>query len=190
MSAAHLGAAPFESWAFCAQSALFSAMAMTLVVFTLAMRSNATAMRAGGTGIIGLQRAGSADKAHAILTAWGVDGRRSARRDLWLDLGLIVGYAVGLSVAFSSAVSGIADAAGQWWALAARLFAWLPLLAGVVDIAENGFLAVILARYDEGNPKSLDGWPRGASVLSRIKFFLLALALGWVALVLWPLLVP
>jgi hypothetical protein len=131
-----------------------------------------------------------AEKAQAILTGWGADGRRAARRDLWLDLGLILGYAVGLSVAFSSAVSGVDAAASGCRASAARLFAWVPLLAGAADLAENGCLAPTLASYAQDDAKKLSGWPHAASVLSRTKFVLLGLSAGWALLVLWPLLVP
>jgi len=61
-------AAPFESCPFCAQTALFSSVLAMFIVFAVAMHRNAEAMRAGGTGIVGLQRAGSPAKAHKILT--------------------------------------------------------------------------------------------------------------------------
>lgn len=101
-------AAPFESWPFWAQGTLFGAMLAVVVVFSMLMKRDVKAMKAGGAGIVALELAGTADKAHVILTNWGTEGRRAARRDLWLDLGLILGYAVGLSVAFSSAVAVLA----------------------------------------------------------------------------------
>jgi hypothetical protein len=183
-------AAPFESWPFCTQTALFTAMLATVIVVKILMKQNGRVLPSGIPGFVALQKAGSAEKAQAILTGWGADGRRAARRDLWLDLGLVLGYAVGLSVAFSSAVSGVDAAASGCWASAARLFAWVPLLAGAVDLAENGCLAATLASYKQDNAKKLGGWPHAASVLSKTKWVLLGLSAGWALLVLWPLLVP
>jgi hypothetical protein len=184
--------APFETWPFGAQAALFGAMLATVIVFMALMKRDAKVMKAGGAGIVALELAGTAEKAHTILANWGIEGRQAARRDLWLDLGLVLGYAVGLSVAFSSAVAGVLDAGGPWWALAARLLAWIPLLAGAADLGENCCLAVSLMRYGQqpDQPSRLNGWPRAASILARAKFTLLVLSIGWAALVLWPLLVP
>jgi len=183
---------PFESWPYWAQAALFAAMLAVVIVFWMLMKPDAKAMKAGGAGIVTLELAGTADKAHVILTNWGAEGRRAARRDLWLDLGLILGYAVGLSVAFSSAVAGVCDVGGPGWAAAAWLFVWIPLLAGAADLGEDFCLAMTLTRYDHKleEPSKLNGWPRSAFVLARVKFSLLASAIGWAALVLWLLLVP
>jgi hypothetical protein len=184
--------APFECWPFSTQATLFGAMLAVFVGFSLLMKRDAKVMKDGGAGIVAFELAGTAAKAHVILTNWGEKGRRAVRRDLWLDIGLIVGYAVGLSVAFSSAVAGVFDAAGPCWALTARLFAWLPLLAGAADLGEDYCLARTLTLYnrDPEHATTLSGWPRAASILARTKFTLLALLVGWLALVLWPLLVP
>jgi hypothetical protein len=190
--AEQFAAAPFESWPFCAQAALFSATLAVFVVVAMLMSRDAKAMKAGGAGIVTFELAGTADMAHAILTKWGADGRRAARRDLWLDVGLILGYAVGLSVVFSSAVAGVSDAGGPCWAAAARLFAWLPPLAGVADLGEDFCLARTLRAYHRNpkEPSQLNGWPQVASILARAKFSLLAVSAGWAVLVLWPLLIP
>jgi hypothetical protein len=184
--------APFQALPFWLQATVFGAMFALVIVFSTLMKRDATTMKAGGAGIVAFELAGKTDKAHAILANWGTEGRRAARRDLRLDIGLIVGYAVGLSVAFSSAVAGVAEAAGPCWAAAARLLVWIPLLAGAADLGEDFCLARTLTRYDLSPEDStkLNGWPRAASILARVKFALLALAVGWAALVLWPLLLP
>ena len=61
---------------------------------------------------------------------------------------------------------------------------------GILDVAENVCLAIVLDRYEPNSEKKLDGWPRAASKLSLAKFFLLILSVGWAVLVLWSLLVP
>jgi hypothetical protein len=48
--------------------------------------------RAGGPGIIALELAGNATCAQRILSAWGDDGRRAARRSLQLDFGYMATY--------------------------------------------------------------------------------------------------
>ena len=72
------------------------------------------------------------------------------------------------------------------------VFGWVPLLAGAADLGEDFCPAMTLTHCDdnlEGSWK-LNGWPRAASILARVKFSLLGLSIGWATLVLWPLLVP
>jgi hypothetical protein len=48
--------------------------------------------RSGGPGIIAFEVAGNADRAQRIMSAWGDDGRRAARRSLELDFGYMATY--------------------------------------------------------------------------------------------------
>jgi len=48
--------------------------------------------RSGGPGIIVFELAGNAERAQRIMSAWGDDGRRAARRSLQLDFGYMVTY--------------------------------------------------------------------------------------------------
>jgi hypothetical protein len=182
-------ATPFEAWSLCIQAAVFAMLLAVLVVFAVAMDRNSRTTRTRGATIVSFQFAGSPQRAHSIMDRWGEAGRRAARRDLVLDIGLIVAYALGLSVVFSSAVAGVQAQAGSAWAWVARLFAWLPLLAGVCDLIENGALAQSLRLFGE-EPGSLRGWPRAARVAATAKWGSLGLCGGWATLVLWPLLVP
>ena len=50
--------------------------------------------RAGGPGIIAFELAGNATRAQRIMSAWGDDGRRAARRSLQLDFGYMATYGV------------------------------------------------------------------------------------------------
>lgn len=48
--------------------------------------------RSGGPGIIAFELAGNATRAQRIMSAWGDDGRRAARRSLQLDFGYMLTY--------------------------------------------------------------------------------------------------
>jgi hypothetical protein len=48
--------------------------------------------RCGGPGIIAFELTGSAERAQRIMSAWGDDGRRAARRSLQLDFGYMATY--------------------------------------------------------------------------------------------------
>jgi hypothetical protein len=48
--------------------------------------------RSGGPGIIAFELAGNAARAQRIMSAWGDDGRRAARRSLQLDFGYMATY--------------------------------------------------------------------------------------------------
>lgn len=50
--------------------------------------------RSGGPGIIAFELAGSAERAQRMMSAWGDDGRRAARRSLQLDFGYMATYGV------------------------------------------------------------------------------------------------
>jgi hypothetical protein len=50
--------------------------------------------RSGGPGIIAFELAGNAERAQRIISAWGDDGRRAARRSLQLDFGYMATYGV------------------------------------------------------------------------------------------------
>ncbi len=50
--------------------------------------------RCGGPGIIAFELAGNAERAQRIMSAWGEDGRRAARRSLQLDFGYMTTYGV------------------------------------------------------------------------------------------------
>lgn len=50
--------------------------------------------RAGGPGIIAFELAGNATRAQRIMSAWGDDGQRAARRSLQLDFGYMATYGV------------------------------------------------------------------------------------------------
>jgi len=50
--------------------------------------------RTGGPGIIAFELAGNAERAQRMMSAWGDDGRRAARRSLQLDFGYMATYGV------------------------------------------------------------------------------------------------
>jgi hypothetical protein len=48
--------------------------------------------RTGGPGIVAFELAGNDTRAQRIMSAWGDDGRRAARRSLYLDFGYMATY--------------------------------------------------------------------------------------------------
>jgi hypothetical protein len=122
--------------------------------------------RTGGRGIIALELAGNAVRAERIMASWGAAGQRAARWSLWLDFGYMLSY---------GAVSALLlDRARRYWGHPAVvvLAAAPPVIA---DAIEGVALLAVLRRHDIGANA------RRARMAAKVKFALLAAALGYVA---------
>ena len=119
-------------------------------------------------GIVGLELAGTPERAGIILVAWGNQGTTVAALGLGLDYLFAIAYALTLAMACealaSSASGGILHRLGVW-------LAWGSLAAGAFDLVENTAIAVMLV---EGR---LAPWAAVATLCAVVKFTLVALAL-------------
>ncbi len=142
------------------------------VLISRAFVAPETAMRARGAGIVDYELAFSAERAGAMLTAWGSQGQEAARVSLLIDFGFIPSYAValaGITLLIARAQPGVLKAAGLRIALA-------PILAAPLDVLENLMLLLML-----GQTVVSPIPPLVTGVAASIKFALLLAALLY-----WP----
>lgn len=127
---------------------------------------------ASSNGIIAFEFCGFLSSCDATLSQWGVKGQQLAMLSLGLDYLFMVVYpclvCVGLLL-----VAPVVPA--QLKALTTFL-AWIALLAGLADAAENYFLIRIILN---GSAASY-GVP--ASTFAVIKFAVLGITLGWLVI--------
>lgn len=125
----------------------------------------------GGPGIVGLELAGSTERATRILGEWGQTGQDAARLSLWLDFLFLIAYGAFLSLA----ILAVRDAASRnGWDSYARYgsaIAVLPIVAAVCDAIEDvGLLLVLDGRADSS-------FPTAATAFALLKFAALGIAL-------------
>ena len=121
-------------------------------------------------GIVGLELAGTAERAGLILVAWGDAGRVAAAFGLGLDMAFAVAYAGTLAMA-CEAVAGTGSGLRR---RLGRGLAWGVVAAGLLDLVENVALARVLLAGD------LVPWARIAAVAAVPKFLLVGAALAFV----------
>jgi hypothetical protein len=118
--------------------------------------------RCGGPGIIAFELAGNAERAQRIMSAWGDDGRRAARRSLQLDFGYMATYGALTTLLVDGARRRLGHPAAVRLGVVPAVFA---------DAAEGVALLKVLA----GNNIELNARrARGAAI---IKFVILVGAL-------------
>lgn len=128
----------------------------------------------GGYGIIDYELAFTAEKADAMLQAWGETGRDATWRSLLIDFAFMPSYALlfgGITLLIARAMSGSLAVIGRWLAVGQ----WA---AALLDALENVMLLIVLGA--PGNVPALP--PLVAGVSASIKFGLIGLAiLYWAA---------
>jgi hypothetical protein len=121
--------------------------------------------RWGGPGIIAFELAGNAERAQRIMSAWGDDGRRAARRSLQLDFGYMATYGALTTLLVDYARRRLGHPAAVRLGVAPAV---------VADAVEGVALLKVLA----GNNVDLNARrARGAAI---IKFVILLLALLYI----------
>lgn len=89
----------------------------------------------GGPGITGLQLAPDARAARAVLSTWGVDGRRAATEQTWADFAWMHTYGVTGTALVELARRRTRP--GSWWAGSGRVVRLLPYAAVACDVVEG-----------------------------------------------------
>jgi hypothetical protein len=121
--------------------------------------------RTGGPGIIPFELAGSAERAHRIMCAWGEDGRRAARWSLWLDFGYMLTYGAMTALLVDRARRRRGHSAA------------LPLLVAPA-VAADAVEGVSLLRVLSGSAVAANA--RRATAAALVKFGFLITALAYV----------
>jgi hypothetical protein len=99
-------------------------------------------------GIVAYELAGTAERADAILEAWGDEGRAVARRSLILDFAFLFTYGTFLFLAGCALADALprTTAFPRLLAHGARGFAWAGAAAAGLDALENTALLIMLER--------------------------------------------
>ncbi len=175
---------PFATWPGWVQLLAGIALAGLGALGVARMTPAGRALKAtGGPGIVAFQLAGSTQRSSALLARWGADGQAAARRSLRADYLFIVGYAGVLSLLAACSSAALGDKTWSWVAAAGNSVAWLALLAGLCDVAENLLLTTVLDRAQSGDLQPYAGWARR---LALAKFCLALAVVAWIVLVAWP----
>jgi hypothetical protein len=122
--------------------------------------------RSGGPGIIAFELAGNAERAQRIISAWGEDGRRAARRSLYLDFGYMATYGALTAQLVDYARRRLGHPAGVWLGV-------VPAVAA--DAVEGVALLNVLAGND------VDVNARRSRRAATCKFVVLAASLLYTA---------
>jgi hypothetical protein len=143
-------------------------LGFNLGVFPLA----ASRIDAQSRGVLPLDlRCGySPDTAHAVMSAYGADGRRAY---LWTELTVDVLYPVAYALFLSLSVAYLFERARPGSAVA-RHATVVPFAALVADYAENVGIIAMLLRY----PQRSDTLVRLTSVVTCVKWVLFVAAIG------------
>jgi len=147
--------------AFVSKSAvlIISGILTSLLFYWL---QNLSKVPAGGPGIINLQLAFSLHHFNEILQAWGPDAVRQFQHTMWIDYFYAVAYGIFLSGVLFSIGSRL-----QIRPKRLLFFAWLPLVASLLDWTENTIHLILLR---EG---ANDAGVLLASVIASVKWWLL-----------------
>ncbi|WP_415976210.1 hypothetical protein [Rhodococcus sp. 077-4] len=146
---------------------------VVFVMYTVVMARYETIMhRAGGSGIIDFELAGSGDRAEAIIEAWGPAGVSAARTSLHLDFGYMTSY--GLFLALLTEKARRRQKPGPPRRLS-RILQLAPIIAVGCDAREGAELLAVLRGHD------VDRHARRARVAALTKFMALFVGLTfWV----------
>ena len=128
-------------------------------------------------GIVSFELAGTPEKADAIIQAWDARAKLFAAFSLGFDYLFMFAYGLAISLGVLLA----ADKQGGRFAAFASYVGWGVLLASLLDAIENFALWRLLS----GTATEI--FPRIAAFSATVKFFLLALGLGFFLVGwLWP----
>ncbi len=173
MSPATTLQAPFAGLGVRARNRALVALGVSQAALTLEMlRLERAMIRTGGPGIIPFELAGTPARAAAIMSTWGADGQRAARRSLLMDYPYLVNYAALHALACAAARDALSRRGHDRLAAIGPAVAWGQIAAGGCDVIENAALLAVLA----GSRQRAPGIARAGA---QTKFALLAVGWGY-----------
>lgn len=145
-----------------------AALGVGLAVYILAMVPPEKTMVARGSGILGLELAGTASEFTHIVTAWGEVGVEAARTQTGADFAFIASY--GLLLTILAELGNRAGHLPRW----TRYAVWLGPLAMVTDALENWAMLTGIRVLEYGGVPERSA--ALATALAGVKFAAIALA--------------
>jgi hypothetical protein len=152
----------------------FATVAFNVALFVIDQSLEAT----GGPSILGLEFAGSQERAAEILAEWGSHGRDLARLSLWLDFGFMLSYGAFFTLAGLATRDFARRRQLRALAAAGLVAPFCAAAAALFDAAENVVWLLVLG----GHGGSFG--PPFATACASLKFLLIAVAIAYV---LWGL---
>jgi hypothetical protein len=138
-----------------------------IVLVVIDQRLKAT----GGPSILGLEFAGSGQRAVEIMAEWGDHGRYLARLSLWIDFGFMVSYGTFFTLAALATRDFARERGLRALAVVAIAAPFFAGAAALFDAAEN--IAWLLVLGGHGGSFA----PPFATTCASLKFLLIALAI-------------
>jgi len=128
----------------------------------------------GGPSILGLEFAGSANRAAEIMAEWGAHGRYLARLSLWIDFGFMASYGTFLGLAALATRDLARERDLQALAVAGIITPAFALAAALFDATENVVWLFVLGGHGGkvGSPI--------ATTCAALKFLLIGLVILYV----------
>jgi hypothetical protein len=112
-------------------------LGLGMVLFGLAELPALVTMSAHGTGVLGLERAGTTRRLNEILFVWGPHGRGAAEAHVFIDLGFIACYGLLLAGVCVRLWSRYTQSGHPRIAQIAHGLAWAALIAATVNIVQK-----------------------------------------------------
>jgi hypothetical protein len=156
-------------------------VAAVLAGFGMAiMRDLGVTLRTRGAGIVDFELAGSAKRLNEIRCSWGAEGQTAAVQSLLVDTVLFVpGYAVLTAIIAAGCAQEVGFRTASALADVTRVAAWLALLAGSLDLAENAALGLVLHGHVRV-PGRIAQW------CASVKFVAIGVAAAWLVFFVVP----
>jgi len=151
-------------------------MAFDVVLIVIDQRLQAT----GGPSILGLEFAGSEQRAAEIMAEWGEHGRDLARLSLWIDFGFMLSYGTFFALAALATRDFARERGLRALASVGIATPFFAPAAALFDAAEN--IAWLLVLGSHGGSFA----PPFATACASLKFLLITLAIVYV---LWGLVI-
>ncbi len=158
---------------------LLIAFGIAMVAFDIALLVIDRHLQAtGGPSILGLEFAGSQQRAAEIMAEWGSHGRDLARASLWIDFGFMLSYGTFFTLAALATRDFARERDLRALAIAGIATPFFAAAAALFDAAEN--IAWLLVLGGRGGSFA----PPFATACASLKFLLIGLAIAYV---LWGL---
>jgi hypothetical protein len=125
----------------------------------------------GGPSILGLEFAGSADRARQIMVEWGDHGQDVARLSLWIDFGFMASYGIFFALAGFATRDFAREHGHRALALAGMAAPYCAMAAAGFDAAENIVWLLVLGGH--GGQVG----PPFATTCASFKFLLIGIAI-------------
>lgn len=145
----------------------------TAVLFVVLVALDLRMQSTGGPGIVGLELAGTTDRATQVMAEWGQTGQDAARLSLYIDFLFLIAYGAFLPLAILAVRDAARERGWESFARFGAAIAVLPIVAALCDAVEDVGLLLVLDGHGASRAT------QGATSFALLKFAALAVALAY-----------